>query len=254
MDQSPAELLFRIPPFTRYYISAIILTTILNKFNLIPPVYFDAWEIWSKFKVQELILPFIVLHAQGIGWLMNLYQIYSYFSELETQMFEDRFKNFLALLGVIWAFIVFILTAIWQYLPVYGPLPIFVHTILYIVCRHPMNIGQKVSIMGFFQIPKSYFPIFMHTLGYFIGMFEQTQSKGKTPLLRFLGPLIDPLISIFIGHTIYFLSSVVPSVKFGGPELIEYISPDPKTRRNNDQREDGNANAGFSWGRGHTLN
>ncbi|KAK2957114.1 putative Der1-like family protein [Blattamonas nauphoetae] len=240
MDTNPLRQLGGLPTFTGLYLLAITGVTAAVHFNKISlaDISFSFPLIWDNFEIYRLFTSFCFLGDFDLNWLFLIFSYYGYLAPLENKHFEGRKKALFAFFGVIWLLINVICGLLWPYQRVNFPGSWLRLIVIYVSSRHPSNRGNRVSIMGLFTIPMSYLPL---------GLFAVSLIMGQLSIL-------EALICFFFGHTLYYLFSVLPNPKVGGPELLRFMSPDLKAIPNRRSEPSRPHNPQPSqWGSGNRL-
>merc|ERR1712060_690522 len=84
--------IIKLPVFVRTYLFLILTTTLLLTFGLLPPywIFLDWFKIIFRLQVFRLVTNFFFVGSLGFGFLIQLYLLVTYGTELEE---NERFKT-----------------------------------------------------------------------------------------------------------------------------------------------------------------
>jgi Derlin-2/3 len=202
------DIFNKMPKITRAYLVAIVSTTILISFNLLPYHYliltydgiFDRYWIWT------LISNTFIFGKFSFQFVFQMFFLYFGFSRLEKFYSPNRLPEFVYLLLVNYLFI-FIISLLFDAYYMMGPQLAF--AVLYIWCKkEPM---ERVQFMFGIVVNSAYFPWVV---------------IGWTVLTG--GNIINHLIGVASGHLYIFLKDVLPASPYKynflkTPKFIENI-------------------------------
>lgn len=184
-----------IPPITRTLFITMFFSTLLSGLGLIPitPFLLEWIAVTSKLQIWRVVLTFFHLGGLGIGFLIQIYFLYTYSSQLEMNVFFGRPANYAWFLTIV-ASIVLICSTI---IPSFVNGTAFLIAIVHLWGRHADNVS--VSLYGFISIPAKYLSLTMLAL-------EVISSGGIRPA---------DIFGLLGGHLYYFLDSVFPLMPNG---------------------------------------
>ncbi|XVF88651.1 hypothetical protein PTKIN_Ptkin19aG0067900 [Pterospermum kingtungense] len=188
---SPAEFYNSLPPISKAYGTACLLTTTVIQLGLLDVYYIELiYElVFKHFQVWRLITTFFFLGKFSINFGIRLLMIARYGVQLEKGPFERRTADFLWMM-IFGALSLLVLSAI----------PIFqasflgislVFMLVYVWSREFPN--AQISIYGLVTLKAFYLPWAMLALDVIFG-----------------SPLIPDLLGIIAGHLYYFLTVLHP--------------------------------------------
>ncbi|XP_021894932.1 derlin-1 isoform X2 [Carica papaya] len=188
---TPAEFYNSLPPITKAYGTACLLTTIVCQLGIVHPLYIALIyeDVFSHFQVWRLITNFFFLGKFSINFGIRLLMIARYGVQLEKGPFERRTADFLWMM-IFGSLSLLALSAI----PIFrsGFLGIsLVFMLLYIWSREFPD-GQ-INIYGLVRLKAFYLPWAMLALDVIFG-----------------SPLLPDLLGIIAGHLYYFLTVLHP--------------------------------------------
>ncbi|KAJ8312392.1 hypothetical protein KUTeg_009765 [Tegillarca granosa] len=214
----------QMPPVTRGYTTACVLTTLAVQLDIITPfqIYFNPDLIFRKFQVWRLITNFMYFGPIGFNFLFNMIFAYRYCRMLEEGSFRNKTADFL--LGLV-VNIVFLGSA-------------FTIMLVYLWSRR--NPYIRMNFFGLMTFHAPYLPWVL--LGFSVLL-------GNSVLVDILG--------IAVGHIYYFLEDVFPQQRGGfrllkTPWFLTYIFDGaPEDPNYNPLPED--RPGGFDWGNGQVA-
>ncbi|KAJ8598158.1 hypothetical protein CTAYLR_007373 [Chrysophaeum taylorii] len=192
----PREWLESLPPITRAWLLASVLTTCLVSFGILPP-YRVIWSwdlVWHKFELWRLITPFAFFGGFSFPFLINVYLLVQYSRNYEVAPYNTGAGGttadyaWMLILGM--GILLILSTLMGQPVPSQG----LTYMVLYVWSRR--NPTMQVSLYGF-QLAAVYLPWALLLLNMLIG-----------------NPLTVPLMGVFAGHAYYFAVDPLPD-KYG---------------------------------------
>jgi len=189
---TPEEWYRSLPPVSRIYWSAAVLTTILTTIKVVSPMwlYLGFDEVFGKFQIWRLLTNFFFFGPFSMSFIFIIVMLVRYCSMLESQFGTDIHgtAEFLTLLlfgvGCCWTLGYLLLPP--QYF--YGPALVFM--VMYVWSRRDPY--QETLFYGFSF--KAWHTPFLFLV---VGML-----MGSNPILDLTG--------IGIGHLYYFCREIVP--------------------------------------------
>ncbi|RUP44775.1 hypothetical protein BC936DRAFT_149023 [Jimgerdemannia flammicorona] len=235
-----------VPPITRTLFMATLGLSVLGGLRLVNPYFLVlVWpDAITKFQVWRLFTSFF-FHKLGFAFVMNLYFLYQYSQDLETQAFGNRTADYLF-------FVLFVmgLELIASYfLSLFLLGDALMLALVYVWSQHFRH--KIVSFLFGFTFKAVYLPWVLVAYDILLG------SGIPTGLI----------VGIVTGHTYWFLDSVYPAA--GGPRLLR--TPQllyrffPQVRGGYTMgggveaipgraaQQAAAATGGYSWGRGQRL-
>ncbi|KHN78532.1 Derlin-2 [Toxocara canis] len=217
-----------MPPITRVYTTACVLTTVAVQLDFVTPfhLYFNWNLILYEYQVWRLLTSFCFFGAFGFSFLFNMIFTYRYCMMLEEGSFRGRRADF-------------------AFMFIYG-------AVFMIVCGtfvHMVFLGQAFTIMLVYVWSRRNPYIRMN----FFGVLSFNAPYLPWVLLLFsllLGnnAIVD-FMGIACGHFYYFLEDVFPHQQNGfrvleTPQLLKWLlDPPPIVPVPEDQRP-----GGYNWG------
>lgn len=170
------------------------VSTVVTGLSLIPysPFLLEWGPIIYRFQIWRLVLNFFHLGRLGLGFLINLYFLYTYSQQLERGVFFGRPANYAWFLTLVAVFVM-ICTSVFPSL-VNGSAILI--AIIHLWGKHADNV--IVSLYGFIKIPAKYFSLTLVLLDVIKGGFT-----------------ISGVLGLLGGHLYYFLDSVYPTMPQG---------------------------------------
>ncbi|XP_055345227.1 derlin-1-like [Paramacrobiotus metropolitanus] len=244
-----------IPQMTKYWFTGSVVLPLLGRFGLINPQYlfldfaatFRHFQLWRPITA---LFYFPISPRTGFHYLLNLYFLYNYSSQLESGHFVGRPADYLFMLIFNWACLVLIgLFADLGFL-----MDPMVLSVLYVWCQ--LNRDVIVNFWFGTRFKALYLPWVLFGFNFILGA----------------GGVFD-LLGILVGHLYYFLTFKYPQ-DMGGPSLIGtpsflyrwfpntrvmggFGAPPPARPRADAPADDNNAGAvprPRNWGAGRRLN
>ncbi|OWA51512.1 Derlin-1 [Hypsibius exemplaris] len=191
-----------IPQITKYWFTGSVALPLLGRFGILNSYYLilDAaltifgFQLWRPITA---LFYFPISPRTGFHYLMNLYFLYNYSSQLESGHFIGRTADFLFMLVFNWLCLVLIGLA--------ADIPLLmdpmVLSVLYVWCQ--LNRDLIVSFWFGTRFKALYLPWVLFGFNFILGS----------------GGVMD-LVGILVGHLYYFLAFKYPQ-DFGGPTLLK---------------------------------
>ena len=90
---------FEMPPVTRAYTTACVLTTMSVQLDLLSPfqLYFNPILIWKNYQLWRLMTTFLFYGTFGFNFFFNLIFTYRYCRMLEENSFRGRTADFVTM-------------------------------------------------------------------------------------------------------------------------------------------------------------
>ncbi|XP_063369840.1 derlin-1-like [Cydia amplana] len=236
-----SEFYYGIPFFTRYWLSATVVISILAKFGFFNP--FNLILLWSPFYSQFQIwrpLTALFYFPPSFPFLVNCYFLYSYSERLETGMFAGKPADYFTMLLFNW--LVCVIIGFLINMPLLM-IPMVI-SVLYVWCQ--LNKDVIVTFWFGTRFRAMFLP-------WVLFAFNLIVSGGG----------IAEFIGILVGHLAFFLLFKYPQ-EFGGPTLLAPPAivrkwfPNSRTTvtgfgRPAQAQTHGPAPGQRNWGTGHTL-
>ncbi|CAK1580270.1 unnamed protein product [Parnassius mnemosyne] len=188
-----------VPPVTRAYTTACVITTLAVQLDLVSPfqLYFNPNLILKKFQLWRLITTFLFFGNLGFNFFFNMIFTYRYCRMLEEGSFRGRTADFVVMF--IFSGVLMILSAFFVNLLFLGQA--FTIMIVYVWSRR--NVFVRMNFFGLMNFQAPYLPWVL--LGFSV----------------LLGNAISvDLVGMAIGHVYFFLEDVLPRQR-GGQKLLK---------------------------------
>ncbi|XP_013778994.1 derlin-2-like [Limulus polyphemus] len=221
----------QIPPVTRAYTTACVLTTLAVQLDIVSPfqLYFNPDLIIKHYQIWRLVTTFLFFGTLGFNFLFNMIFTYRYCRMLEEGSFRGRTADFFFMF--LFGGIVMIIIALFINLLFLGQA--FTIMLVYIWSRR--NPYIRMNFFGLMNFQAPFLPWVL--LGFSVLL-------GNSVMVDLMG--------IAVGHLYYFLEDVFPN-QAGGfqilktPCLIKYLFDSaPDDPNYNPLPED--RPGGFAWG------
>ncbi|KAI2804810.1 hypothetical protein BLOT_003798 [Blomia tropicalis] len=182
-----------MPPVTRVYSTACVLTTLAVHLELITPfqLYFNPYLIFQKFQVWRLVTTFLFFGSFGFNFMFNIIFTYRYCSMLEEGSFRTRTADF---------FYMFLIGGLLMNLLGFFVNLLFLghaFTIMLVYIWSRQNEHVLMNFFGLFNFQAPYLPWVLFGFSFILG-----------------NSVIIDLIGIAVGHIYYYLENVCPA-RFG---------------------------------------
>ncbi|KAK3595710.1 hypothetical protein CHS0354_025332 [Potamilus streckersoni] len=223
----------QMPPLTRAYTTACVITTIAVQLEVITPfqIYFNPDLIFSRYQVWRLITNFLYFGPIGFNFLFNVIFTYRYCRMLEEGSFRGKAADFFFMF--LFGGTLMIIVALFVNLVFLGS----AFTIMFVYVWSRRNPYVRMNFFGLLNFQAPYLPWVLLAFSLLLG-----------------NSVIVDLMGIAIGHIYYFLEDVFP-LQEGGfrilrtPRILKFLLESPP--------EDPNYNplpeerpGGFNWGEG----
>ncbi|XP_022119108.1 derlin-1 [Pieris rapae] len=237
-----------VPFFTRYWLAATIILSVLGRFGIFNYYYFilDFNLIFYKFQIWRPITAvfyYPISPSTGFHFLINCYFLYSYSQRLESGMFAGKPADYFYMLLFNW--LCCVLLGLFTGLPII--MDPMVLSVLYVWCQ--LNKDVIVSFWFGTRFKAMYLPWVLLAFNLII--------SG--------GGILD-IMGILVGHLAFFLLFKYPQ-ELGGPSLLtppaflKQIFPDTRymggfgtaPQERVPTRPGSTVLGGHNWGRGHAL-
>ncbi|KAK2170330.1 hypothetical protein LSH36_3g13031 [Paralvinella palmiformis] len=227
---------WQMPPITRSYTTACVLTTLAVQLDLITPfqLYFNPDLIFRHFQLWRLVTNFMYFGTIGFHFLFNMIFTYRYCRMLEEGSFRGRTADFLFMF--IFGGAVMTIVALFVNLVFLGHA--FTIMLVYIWSRR--NPYVRMNFFGLLNFQAPYLPLVLLGFSLLLG-----------------NSVIIDLMGIAIGHIYYFLEDLFPEQPRGfkilrTPAILKYlfdpVPDDPNYNPLPDERP-----GGFEWGQGQRV-
>ncbi|XP_022113855.1 derlin-2 [Pieris rapae] len=213
--QSLLQEYMLIPPVTRAYTTACVITTLAVQLDLVSPfqLYFNPTLILTRYQIWRFLTTFLFFGNLGFNFLFNMIFTYRYCRMLEEGSFRGRTADFVvmfifgAVLMILCAFFINNLLFLGQ---------AFTIMIVYVWSRR--NVFIRMNFFGLMNFQAPYLPFVL--LGFSV----------------LLGNSISvDLVGMAIGHIYFFLEDVWPRQARGQkllktPQFLKMLfDPEPET-------------------------
>lgn len=220
-----------MPPVTRAYTTACVMTTLAVQLELVSPfqLYYNPTLIMKNWQLWRLVTTFLFFGTVGFNFLFNMIFTYRYCRMLEENSFRGRTADFVtmflfgSLLMIVFAFVVNLLFL--------GQA--FTIMLVYVWARR--NPHVRMNFFGLLSFNAPYLPWVL--LGFSVLL-------GNSVSVDILG--------MAVGHAYYFLEDVFPHQP-GGVKLLKTPAIfkalfDPTTEDPNYNPSPEERPGGFDWG------
>jgi Derlin-2/3 len=231
-ENGPEEWYRSLPPITRGYMTASLVTTIVVQMELLDPrlIYLDFDLIMGKLELWRMLTNFVFFGGFGLPFVFSMFFLVRYGKELESKRFEGRAGDmlwFMAFCGLVMQVVVWLMGSGVPFLA-----QSMLSSLVYLWSREYAE--QIISIFGLFNVQAFYFPWVLCAMHKLMG-----------------GSPVPDLIGIFAGHVYYFLEDV-QGVRIRAPLFLSDAldTPNPAARAAQQHR---NAFGGHNWGGGRRL-
>ncbi|XP_050680829.1 derlin-2 [Leptidea sinapis] len=220
-----------IPPVTRAYTTACVVTTLAVQLDLVSPfqLYFNPTLILTRYQIWRFITTFLFFGNLGFNFFFNMIFTYRYCRMLEEGSFRGRTADFVVMF--VFGSVLMVICAFFVNLVFLGQA--FTIMIVYVWSRR--NIHIRLNFFGLMNFHAPYLPWVL--LGFSV----------------LLGNSISvDLVGMAVGHIYFFLEDVWPRQR-GGQKLLKtpnFIKKlfDPPVREYPEMPELANIRpGGFNW-------
>jgi len=226
----------QIPPVTRAYTTACVLTTVAVQLEIVTPfqLYFNPDLIFKNFQIWRLVTNYMFFGTVGFNFLFNMIFTYRYCRMLEEGSFRGRTADFFFM----FIFGGFLMTIVALFVNLVFLGQAFTIMLVYVWSRR--NPYIRMNFFGLLNFQAPYLPWVLLGFSLLLG-----------------NSVIVDLMGIAVGHIYYFLEDVFPDTP-GGFKILK--TPQFMKWLFDSQREDPNYNplpedrpGGFAWGEGDRL-
>ena len=90
---------YEMPPVTRAYTTACVLTTLSVQLDLMSPfqLYFNPILVWKNYQIWRLLTTFLFFGTFGFNFFFNMIFTYRYCRMLEENSFRGRTADFVTM-------------------------------------------------------------------------------------------------------------------------------------------------------------
>jgi len=223
-----------MPPITRAYTTACVLTTVAVQLEIVTPfqLYFNPTLIFTSFQFWRLITSFCFFGSFGFSFLFNMIFTYRYCRMLEEGSFRGRTADFFVMF--VFGGTIMILMALFVNMVFLGQA--FTIMLVYIWSRR--NPYIRMNFFGLLTFQAPFLPWVLLAFSVLL---------GNAVIVDFLG--------IACGHFYYFLEDVFPN-QAGGfqvlktPDFLKHIFEGRPAQDPNYQPLPEERPGGFNWGEG----
>ncbi|KNH05395.1 DER1-domain-containing protein [Perkinsela sp. CCAP 1560/4] len=204
------EWYFDIPVITRTYLTLCTALAVGISLNILSPlaVCLSFPIIREKGEYWRILTNFAYFEGLGINFFIHIHFVYMYFRRSEQHFYHRHTADFVAML-LFGATALLIVAYFYEILFLSMPLMYYV---LYIWCRR--NPYEYMHVLGVMPVPAPYLPYLFLLVSYSME-----------------SPIYDDLLGIFIGHTFWFLSDILPGYigrpVLQTPEILRVLFPQP---------------------------
>lgn len=231
--QSFRDEYMQMPPVTRAYTTACVVTTIAVQLEIISPfqLYFNPDLILYKYELWRLITNFMFFGTIGFNFLFNMIFTYRYCRMLEEGSFRSRTADFVFMF--LFGGMLMTIVAVFVNMVFLG----HAFTIMLVYVWSRRNPYIRMNFFGLLNFQAPYLPWVLLGFSLLLG-----------------NSVIVDLMGIAVGHIYFFLEDVFPAQQGGfkllkTPKLLKWLfdSPpdDPNYRTLPEERP-----GGFDWGVG----
>lgn len=233
MAQTFQQEYMQMPPMTRTYTTACVLTTLAVQLDVITPfqIYFNPDLIFRNYQLWRLITNFLYFGPIGFNFLFNLIFTYRYCRMLEEGSFRGKTADFFFMF--MFGGTLMIIVALFVNLVFLGSA--FTIMLVYVWSRR--NPYVRMNFFGLMNFSAPYLPWVLLGFSLLLG-----------------NSVIVDLMGIAVGHIYYFLEDVFPQQPGGfkilrTPGFLKSIfdsrEADPNYNPLPEERP-----GGFDWGEG----
>jgi len=231
------QAFFEMPPVTRAYTTACVLTTMCVQLDLLSPfqLYFNPILVWKSYQLWRLLTTFLFFGTFGFNFFFNMIFTYRYCRMLEENSFRGRTADFVTMF--IFGSVCMIVSALFVNLLFLGQA--FTLMLVYVWARR--NPFVRMNFFGLLTFNAPYLPYVL--LGFSLLL-------GNSVSVDLLG--------MAVGHTYYYLEDIFPNQPGGfkilkTPQILKVLcdeSPDDPDYAPPPEERPG----GYDWGAGGGAN
>eukprot|EP00011_Vannellida_sp_DIVA3-517-6-12_P008099 CAMPEP_0114632428 /NCGR_PEP_ID=MMETSP0168-20121206/14930_1 /TAXON_ID=95228 ORGANISM="Vannella sp., Strain DIVA3 517/6/12" /NCGR_SAMPLE_ID=MMETSP0168 /ASSEMBLY_ACC=CAM_ASM_000044 /LENGTH=217 /DNA_ID=CAMNT_0001844039 /DNA_START=28 /DNA_END=681 /DNA_ORIENTATION=+ len=201
-----AEQWYRsIPPITRAYATACVVTTLAAHLDIIGPLalYLNVYSVYYQWELWRLVTCFLWFGPFSLSFVFHMYFLIRHSSALEEGSFRGRAGDYLYML-LFGGFLLVLASVVCFYYPALpfimflGPALSFM-TVYVWSRRNPHSV---LNLFGILRFRAPYLPWVLMGLGYILGQ-----------------DLAHDVLGIAVGHVYFFLEDVYP-LKRPGRRLL----------------------------------
>lgn len=222
-----------MPPVTRAYTTACVLTTMAVQLDLLSPfqLYFNPVLVWTKYQFWRMLTTFLFFGTFGFNFFFNMIFTYRYCRMLEENSFRGRTADFVTMF--IFGSVFMIFAAYFVNLLFLGQA--FTLMLVYVWARR--NPFVRMNFFGLLTFQAPYLPYVL--LGFSLLL-------GNSVSVDLLG--------MAVGHTYYYLEDIFPNQPGGfkiikTPQILKVLCDeapeDPNYAPPPEERP-----GGYDWGAG----
>ncbi|KAH9422038.1 Derlin-2 [Dermatophagoides pteronyssinus] len=195
MAELPTLLQFymSMPPVTRAYTTACVLTTLAVQLELVSPfqLYFNPNLIFQKFQIWRLLTTFLFHGPLGFSFMFNIIFTYRHCAMLEEGTFRSRTADF--------CYMFLIGASLMCIMGFFVNLLFLGHafTIMLVYVWSRQNEHVLMSFFGLFHFHAPYLPWVLFGFSFILG-----------------NSILVDLLGIAVGHIYYYLETICPR-RFG---------------------------------------
>ncbi|XP_043333144.1 derlin-2 isoform X1 [Cervus canadensis] len=204
----------QIPPVSRAYTTACVLTTAAVQLELITPfqLYFNPELIFKHFQIWRLITNFLFFGPVGFNFLFNMIFLYRYCRMLEEGSFRGRTADFVFM----FLFGGFLMTLFGLFVSLVFLGQAFTIMLVYVWSRR--NPYVRMNFFGLLNFQAPFLPWVLMGFSLLLG-----------------NSIIVDLLGIAVGHIYFFLEDVFPNQPGGirilkTPSILSVDTFDSSTR------------------------
>jgi len=226
----------QIPPVTRAYTTACVLTTVAVQLEIVTPfqLYFNPDLIFFHFQIWRLVTNFLFFGTIGFNFLFNMIFTYRYCRMLEEGSFRGRTADFFFMFllgGSVTIIIAFIVNLVFL-----GQA--FTIMLVYVWSRR--NPYVRMNFFGLLNFQAPYLPWVLLGFSLLLG-----------------NSVVVDLMGIVVGHIYYYLEDVLPNTPGGfkvlkTPAILKWLLDTPQDDPNYNPLPEERP-GGFAWGQGERL-
>lgn len=222
----------QIPPVTRAYTTACVVTTLAVQLEVVSPfqIYFNPDLIFTKYQLWRLVTNFVFFGTFGFNFLFNMMFLYRYCRMLEEGSFRGKTGDFVFMF-VLGGSIMTII-ACFASLVFLGQA--FTIMLVYVWSRR--NPFVRMSFFGILTFRAPFLPWVLVGFSLLLG-----------------NPIIVDGIGIACGHIYYFLEDVFPLQEHGfrilhTPKILKWLFDPPADAAAYEPMPEQDRPGGFAWG------
>ncbi|XP_064612393.1 derlin-2-like [Liolophura sinensis] len=230
--QTVQQEYMQMPPVTRAYTTACVLTTLSVQLDIITPfqLYFNPHLIFRQYEVWRLLTTFMYFGPIGFNFLFNIIFTYRYCRMLEEGSFRGRTADFVFMF--LFGGLLMTLLALFVNLVFLGSA--FTIMLVYVWSRR--NPYVRMNFFGLMNFQAPYLPWVLLGFSLLLG-----------------NSIIIDLMGIAIGHIYFYLEDVFPQQPGGfkilkTPAFLTSIFDAPVEDPNYNPPAEDDRPGGFNWG------